>query len=178
MNVSRESRQLKQLREEDILKYQRALQLDANNASFHALLADKYLEAGRRDEAIQEFRTAIGLSPEGPQTQQWKLKLRHAIDAPARQENFNFTVCSNCQADQPAGTKVCSRCGATMHMSFGEWLMRPENFKPVVRQTIVAGSIALLLLTIFSSLSIEWKACVACGTVIVGGFSFLRYLGQ
>ena len=59
-------------------------------------------------------------------------------------------------------------------MNFFQWLSQPENYKDVGRQTVLVTMIVVLLGATFSSLSLEWKACVMCATVIVGGYYFLR----
>lgn len=174
---SRESKALRQMRQDDIARYEQALQHDPNNASFHALLADQYLADGRQEQAIHEWRTAISLSPENIQAQQWKTKLRRALEAQAGHDSYDFTVCYQCQADMPTGVKQCARCGAILKMGFVAWVMRPENLKSVVRPTFVATVITLILLTIFSSLSLEWKVCIVCSSSIVGAYYLLRSIG-
>lgn len=177
MQRARESRDVREWRDEEIARYESALERDPNNASFHALLAEKLVEAGRREEAIHEFRTAIGLSPHSPQTVQWKTHLRKTLETQAGRDTFNFTVCDNCEADMPVGTRVCTRCGNVMRMGFLEWVAKPENYRSIARQAAVPICIAIILFTVFSALSLEWKACVICACVIVGGWSFLRFLG-
>lgn len=173
----RESKALRQMRQDDIARYEQALQHDPNNASFHALLADKYLTDGRTDQAIHEWRTAIGLSPENAQAQQWKSKLRRALEVQTGHNAYDFTVCYQCQADMPTNAKQCSRCGAILKMGFIRWATRSENLKSVARPTLVATLITLVLLTIFSSLSLEWKVCIVCSSSIVFAYYLLRGMG-
>lgn len=168
---------MQQMRQADIARYEQALQHDPNNASFHALLAEQYLANRQVEQAIHEWRTAIGLSPENIQAQQWKSKLRRALETQAGHDSYNFTVCYQCQADMPTNAKQCARCGAILKMSFGEYATRPENLKAVARPTLVATAIALVLLTIFSSLSLEWKVCIVCSSSIVGAYYLLRSIG-
>jgi ribosomal protein L40E len=163
--------------EDDIAKYRQAIEFDANNASAHAMLAETYLQAGQREAAIHEFRTAIGLSPHGPHTAKWKSRLRTTLETEAGVNRFDFTVCHHCEADMPTGTKRCTRCGTPLRMNFFEWLAQPAVYKDVGRQTAIVTSIVIILLTVFSSLSLEWKACVLCATVIVGAYYFLRGVG-
>lgn len=175
--MSRRNSEQKRQTEEAIAKYQHAINFNPENSGAHAMLAETYFEAGRYDEAIHEFRTAIGLSPHGPHATKWKTSLRKALEAQAGFDRHDFTVCHRCQADMPTNAKACSRCGTRLRMGFMEWLCQPEVLKDVGRQTAVATSIAVILLTIFSSLSLEWKACVMCATVIVGGYYALRGIG-
>ena len=163
--------------EADIAKYQQAIGFNPENSGAHAMLGETYYKAGRYDEAIHEFRTAINLSPHGPHSTKWKSNLRKALELQAGAKPYEFSVCHRCQADMPVDAKACSRCGTRLRMGFVEWLVQPEILKDVGRQTAVATSIAVILLTIFSSLSLEWKACVMCATVIVGGYYTLRGIG-
>ena len=54
-----------------------------SNAGAHAQLAEFLLEDGDVDAAISEWRTAIGLTPQGPFATEWKRKLKAALDTQA-----------------------------------------------------------------------------------------------
>jgi tetratricopeptide (TPR) repeat protein len=163
--------------EQAVAKYLKAIEFDPNNASAHAMLAEKYRKLGRMEAAIHEFRIAIGLYPHGPQSQRWKSQLRELLQEQCGVQKHNFTVCHSCQADLPMGSKTCSRCGSTLQMGFFEWLAKPQNFREVGRETVVVTMLVVTLFTIFSSLPLEWKACLLCAAVIVGGYYFLRGIG-
>ncbi|MDF2441451.1 MAG: hypothetical protein JWN98_2435 [Abditibacteriota bacterium] len=163
--------------EAEIAKYQCAIGVNPENSSAHAMLGETYYKAGRYDEAIHEFRTAINLSPHGPHSTKWKSNLRKALELQAGAKPYDFAVCDRCRADVPTDARACPRCGTRLRMGFVEWLLQPEVLKDVGRQTAVATSIAIILLVVFSSLSLEWKACVMCATVIVGGYYALRGIG-
>lgn len=53
---------------EDIRGYERLLELDPSNGSLHETLASGYLQAGRRDEAVQHLEVSLGLNPQSPMT--------------------------------------------------------------------------------------------------------------
>jgi hypothetical protein len=62
--------------------YLRTLAQDPNNAAAHAYLGDAYLECGRFEEAIAQYREAIDLDPE--HTHAERAKLRRVLES--RQE--------------------------------------------------------------------------------------------
>jgi hypothetical protein len=55
-----------------------------------------------------------------------------------------------------------------------EWLIKPENFVPVLKETAVAVIVVVVLLSVFITLPIEWKGCIIAATAIVCGALFLR----
>ncbi len=166
--------ELRRMRDEDIEKYQRAIAFDPRNASAHAFLAQKFVEYRRYDEAIAEYQQAIHYMPDGPNTAKWKSQLRDVLELQQGVTKHDFIVCHVCHADLPTGTKTCPRCGAILHMGFIEWFAQPENFKSIIRQTVITMLVFAVLWAIFSTLPLEVKGCVLCAAAIVGGFYFLR----
>jgi len=65
-----EATSMRQMREEDLQRYQRLLAVDPRNAAAHAAIADIHLERGRLDEAIAGYQRAIEASPEHAQREQ------------------------------------------------------------------------------------------------------------
>lgn len=91
-----------------------------SNAGAHAQLAEFLLEDGDINGAIDEFRTAIGLTPQGPFATEWKRKLKAALETQEilgcgeKVTGFHeWRVCEKCQAKVVAGAKTCPQCGAT-----------------------------------------------------------------
>lgn len=170
-----DKRMLNCLREEDIAKYRRVIEFDPKNAAAHAFLADAYAQSGLYDEAIEEYQKAIELDPHHTHAERWKLQ--KAIDAKQGKTRPRIIVCDECQGETPHGNKVCAHCGATLRMSFLEWLAQPETLKSVAKQTVVVLLVLTILYTAFSALPLEWKGCVISASAIVGGYYLLKGIG-
>ena len=175
LNAQTDKRILDRMRNEDIAKYQRAIQFDPKNAAAHSFLADAYAQSGLYDEAIEEYQKAIELDPHHAHAERWKLQ--KAIDAKQGKTRLRIIVCDECQGETPHGNKVCAHCGATLRMGFFEWLAQPETLKTVTKQTVVVLLVLTILYTAFSALPLEWKGCVICASAIVGGYYLLKGIG-
>jgi len=165
------------LRDEDILKFQRAISHDPNNAGARALLAGKYMEIGRYHDAAYQFGKAAELLPNSSQASQWRRRHQDALDKEAGHDKYQFSVCTSCRADLPAGSKVCAHCGAVQHMGFVEWSLRPENLSVIIRDTVVVMVVLICLLAVFSALPLEVKGCVLCSSAVVGAYYLLKGVG-
>lgn len=173
------------LYEESVAKYQGAIAFDGTNAGAHAALAQTYFEAGELDAAIHEWRLAIGSSPHGPQSRGWKTRLKGALEMQGRlaqglpADGFaDFKVCHKCQFDVPSASKTCSRCGATLEMGFVEWSLKPENRRNIWREAWPMILVVSVVVMVSWGFSLEVKACLIMATVMVGGFYFLRGIGE
>lgn len=185
-------RALKRMNNEDIDKYKRALEFDPNNASAHRFLGDIYFKEERYDEAIAAYKAAIKLDPHDVSA--LRRKLNYVLDVrqqaqPASTASAgtpitqtatiqgDVTMCPACRMDTPSAGKTCVHCGEQINMNFIEWLMQPENFRDVMRQSTLAMLVAVVLLTVFTALPILVKVCVLCATAMVGAYYFLRNIG-
>ena len=180
LSAKGESRELREMQNEDIAKFQAAFAADPANATACGFLADAYRERGQYLMAIPAYEKAIALRPNSEQTIKWRRHLKESQDAKAGvvgHRDLNFEVCPNCQQDAPAHATVCPRCGATLQMTFAKWLAQPENYKAVAQATVSVMLVLAVLLAIFSVLPVEIKACVAVAAVIMGAYYFLRGIG-
>jgi len=185
-------RGLARLAEEDIEKYKRTLEFDPNNSAAHRLLAEIYYKQDRYDEAIDEYKAAIKLNPHDVQALRRKLNYvlelreeKRGAKAPvptapptngtqAFPRNVAITMCPACRRDTPSEGKTCVHCGAHINLNFGEWLLRPENHRDIIRQTAIAMLVAMILLTVFTALPLEVKGVVIIASLIVAAFYFLK----
>ncbi|HEY3375936.1 MAG TPA: tetratricopeptide repeat protein [Armatimonadota bacterium] len=170
-----ERKRLREMRNEDMARYERALTFDPNNAAAHGLLADAYVERGRLEEATTEYERAIALDPERSAGERYKLRKIQAQLAGAVRKPIR--VCEQCSFETPADEAVCRRCGARLYLGFFAWIIQPENLKSVLKQSGIIMLVFLVLGITFSTLPLEIKGCVLMGTLIVGGYYGLRALG-
>lgn len=173
-------REMHAMDNEDIAKYQAALQHDPNNASACGFLGDAYFKQGRYELAIPAYEKAIRLRPGTEQSVRWQRRLQDAQQAKggvSGHSQLNFAVCHGCQRDVPAQAMVCPRCGTTLQMGMLQWLAKPEIYRDVMRATVGAMLFLIILTAVLSALPLEVKACVAMATVIVGAYYFLRGIG-
>jgi hypothetical protein len=168
-------RALRQMANERITEYLRAIARDPKNAAAHAFLADAYVECGRLDDAIAAYQKAIDLDPHHSRLE--RAKLEKAIEARSGRVHTPITLCDNCQGETPAANRVCVHCGARIRMGFLEWLAQPENLKAVGKQTGIVMLVVAVVSTLFSALPLEVKGCVLIASLMVGAFYFLRALG-
>ena len=178
-------RELKRLRDADIAKWTAALQRDPRNAGAHAELAEKYLEDGRVELGIHEFRTAIGLMPQGPFATRWKRKLKSALQfeeivaaaavggtpVPTFQD---WRTCDDCEGTVTVQMKKCPHCGAVTNVTFLDYCLDLENQKEIAKITIVLGLAVWIGSLIFSALPLDVKGVLIIASVIVAGYYFLR----
>ena len=79
--------ELQQMEDDDIAKYQAALERDPRNAGAHALLAEKYLTMGRPDAAVSHYEAALAISPDperNPHLEKWQRRHRNAVEERAQ----------------------------------------------------------------------------------------------
>jgi hypothetical protein len=116
-------------RNQEIERTRRVLELDPSNSGTRAKMAAFLIEDGDLEAGIHEYRTAIGTSPHGPFTTEWKRKLRDALavqEKLARGERIpgfhEWRVCEKCQATLSVKAKTCPGCGAIISRDFMEWV--------------------------------------------------------
>ena len=173
-----ERRALKEMRDEDIRRYQNTLRFDPSNTAAHAFLGEAYLEREQYDEAIAEFEQAVALEMHQADAHTYRYKLQRAQAARDGATRKPIIVCEHCHFDSPADLPNCRRCGKPLRLGFFAWLLQPGNGKTILKQSAVATGIILLLGVTFSSLSLEVKGCVIIAATIVAGFLLLKKMGE
>ncbi len=171
----------KRLISEEETRCLRVVERDPTNAGAHAQLADLAYERHDLELAIHEWRTAIGLLPEGPFTTSWKRKLRRALEMQEQQasgerprEMHEVRVCPACQAEVSTSAKACPRCGEVLYMNPVEYFRQPDIAREWARETAGFTIVLLLVGIIFMNVSLEWKGTLLMSTAIVGGYYFLK----
>ncbi len=163
---------MRRMKDQDLAKYRNAIAVDPNNASAHAFLADALMESKQYGEAVAEYETAVALSP---RNETWHRKLKRALQEQAGQKiQTRLLVCSRCGKESATSAQSCARCGETLQMGFGRWLLQPDVGKDFARTAVPSICAALGLLAVFSALPLEWKGCVLCACAIVGAYYALR----
>ncbi len=162
------------LRDEDIERFESAIQFDPTNAGAHAGLAEKWAELGQLENAVDEYRIAIRLMPDGPATKRWKSQLRTVLDKQEGIDRYDFAVCRKCDKQIPKNTKTCPHCGEVHQMNFFEWAFKPENLVPALRDgfvwlivLVVVGGVLLILPSVISG-------SIVAVAIIAGGWFLLR----
>ena len=178
LGVQSEKRAAKRLLNEDIEKYQRAIEFDPSNVSAHRFLGDAYMKEGRYEDAIIEYQAAIRLNPKGEDIS--RRKLRDAYEAqetrsqPLKKRREGIIVCDACKAESPASSKYCQGCGEVLNMGFLEWLFQPENFMSVARTAVICTLALVAVLAIAAQLPLEVKGSIIMAATIVGTIYWLR----
>lgn len=164
----------KRLQGEDVERLESAIAFDPSNAGAHAGLGEKLANLKRIDEAINEYRTAIRLLPDGLQTKRWKSDLRTLLDAQNGIDRYDFQVCRSCTCDMPRGTKTCPKCGEVQHMNFFQWSSKRENLLPSLRDSALSTLALFLVLSVLMVLPIEVAGSLVMASILVGGWFLLQ----
>lgn len=154
---------------------------DPTNAGAHAQLANLAYDRQDLELAIHEWRTAIGLLPQGPFTTTWKSRLRRALEMREQQlrgerpvQMHEMRVCPKCEADVPTRAKNCPRCGEVLYMNPVEFIRQPEVARAWAKETAGFTIVLLLVGIIFMNVPLEVKGTLLMSTAIVGGYYFLK----
>jgi hypothetical protein len=123
----------KGLVDEEITKYQDALEIDPNNTAAHSLLADTYRRLGLVSRAIEEYEAALRLEPSLQEERYWLERLRTELDRQGRKE----MLCPRCRTARPAGAGSCPECGRQYSL-WEVWRHRFEVMEPT-RHAILTG---------------------------------------
>lgn len=94
------------LDEEDIAKYQAALDIDPKNVAAHSLMADTYRRMGRVEHALEEYKAAVRLDPSLQPERYWIRHLEAELDRRGRKE----MSCPRCGRPRRAGEERCPDC--------------------------------------------------------------------
>lgn len=165
---------LKTLRSDDIERLESAVQFDPSNAGAHAGLAEKWVELGRLDSAVDEYRIAIRLMPDGPATKRWKSQLRTVLDRQNGVDRYDFAVCRACDKDIPKNAKTCPHCGAVRSMGFLRWSAKRENLLPALRDTAPILAAIFLGVALMSVLPPFAIGVIFFIGILVGGWFILQ----
>ena len=166
---------------EDEMRCLRVIERDPTNAGAHAQLADIAWEREDLEVAIHEWRTAVGLLPQGPFTTSWKRKLKRALEMQTQRASgerpgsiHDWRVCPKCQADVSTKAKVCPRCGEVLYMNPVEYFKQPEVARSWARETAGFTLVLWCVGVIFINLPLEWKGTILVSSAIVGGWYILK----
>jgi ribosomal protein L37E len=170
--------------EQNVARFHLALEQHGDNPAAHAALAQIHWQAEELEAAIHHWRMAISASPHAPMAAGWKSQLKRALEMQERRAQGlsgsafdDFKVCHRCHADIPVQERTCSNCGRAVEMTFFEWLAKKENIEDVARTAAPLVLVMSIVVLVVARLPLEYKACLAMATVIVGAWYFLRGLG-
>ncbi len=169
-HVEHERRLAAELHAERMAQYRAVIARDPKNAAAHAFLAESLAELGRYDEAVAEMQIAVDLAPE--HAVQERVKLRRLHDAKARVENGPVVQCFECRAENPHGSRICAKCGASLNTSFFAWLFKPANLRDVLYRSAVPVLIAIAVIVVLSRFSII-IAGIVLTVALAAGMLFL-----
>lgn len=171
----------KRLISEEETRCLRVIERDPTNAGAHAQLGDLAYDRQDLELAIHEWRTAIGLLPEGPFTTAWKRRLKRALEMQAQQargerptQMHEMRVCPKCQAEVSTSAKTCHLCGEVLYMNPVEFFKQPDVAREWARETLGFTIVLVFVGFIFINLPIEIKGVLLMSTAIVGGYYFLK----
>jgi len=119
--------------EEEIAKYQHAMEVDPSNTAAHSLLADTYRRIGQLEPAIEEYQAALSLDSSLRQERYWLERLRREVESGGQKE----LLCPRCGTPRPQGAGECQECGRM----YSAWEVRRHAFglMPPGRRAAVAG---------------------------------------
>ena len=131
------------LDEEEIAKYQQALELEPDNPYAHSLLADTYRRMGRIELAVTEYEVALRLNPSLREERYWLERLRKELDRRWGKE----MSCPRCGEPRPSRASACPECGR-LYSSIETWshalrVMAPS--RKAVLLGVGAGALAAAL---------------------------------
>lgn len=171
LSARSEKNALREIREDDVDKYKRALLHDINNAAAWRELGEAYFRLDQYDEAIAAYKEAIRLNPRD--VQDIRRRLNRALDYRAGLPAQKRVICKVCHEETVAG-KTCTHCGAVLETNFLEWILQPRAANEVLPSTfaILAGAVALLAL--FSSLPLMAKALIVAICLLAGAILLWR----
>lgn len=120
------------IQDEDIGRYQAALEFDPNNVAAHSLLAETYRRAGKLELALQEYEAALRLDPSLVKERYWVGRLQAEIEAGRRSE----VLCPRCGAPRPPGAVVCPECGRP-YSSLELWAHALRRMEPARKAALL-----------------------------------------
>ena len=119
--------------DEEIGRYERALEIDPDNTAAHALLADAYRHRGELKRAIEEYEAALRLEPSLKQESYWLERLKVEVERQASKE----LLCPRCRTPRPEGAGTCPECDR----EYSAWEVWRHSFEMMdqTRQATLTG---------------------------------------
>ncbi len=121
------------LDEEEIARYQQALELEPDNPYAHSLLADTYRRIGRLELAVTEYEVAVRLNPSLREERYWLGRLRKEIERKWSKE----MSCPRCGEVRPPRASACPECGR-LYSSLETWTHALRTMAPG-RKAVLLG---------------------------------------
>ena len=134
--------------DEDMAKYQAAIDLDPKNVAAHSLLADLYRRQGRLEEAIEEYKAALQLDRRLNAERYWVQRLEAQLESQARKE----ITCPRCNTARPGDAEVCPECGRVY--STVEKSMHAVRMMPLGRKLQWAALAAMATIGLMSAMAL------------------------
>ncbi len=137
-------RQYDSFDEEDIAKYQAAIEIDPRNVAAHSLLADTLRRMERLAEAIPEYQAALALDPSLKEEKYWLERCRTRLERGGRPEEM---TCPRCGVARTPEQNVCPECGR-IHSTLEMWVHSFRLMTPAQRalwSLVGAAAITLVL---------------------------------
>jgi tetratricopeptide (TPR) repeat protein len=122
-----EGKLVARLNEDEIAKYQQAIEDYPENPYAHSLLADVYRRLGRRELAMAEYEAALNIDPSLRQERYWLERMRTELEQAATKE----MTCPRCGTPRRGREIACAECGRP-YSSLETWshafkLMEPSR---------------------------------------------------
>ena len=185
---------------EKIVQRQTLLQRMPESPSAHEALGDALREAGRADEAVRCYQTALDLQARasaagggvigagiGGAGLEHKLRLtqeeagRGGVPAPGETMATRQQVCRQCGALNGPQERVCVNCAAQMPVDgFFDTLRHDDMRTNILREaaeTTAMFAVVIVALIIAGGMPLEVKGVLGISTAAVLGFRFLKRIG-
>jgi len=119
--------------DEEIGRYEHALEIDPDNTAAHALLGDTYRRRGEPERAIEQYEAALRLEPSLRQESYWLERLKVEVEREGRRE----LLCPRCRTPRPEGAGACPECDR----EYSAWEVWRHTFEMMdqTRQAILTG---------------------------------------
>jgi len=137
-------RQYDRFDEQDIAKYQTAIEIDPRNVAAHSFLADTLRRMGKLAEAIPEYQAALALDPSLKEEKYWLERCRTQLEGGGRPEQM---TCPRCGFARHRGQSVCPECGR-VYSTLEVWAHSFRSMSPAQRTVwslVGAAAITLVL---------------------------------
>ena len=119
--------------DEEIGRYERALEIDPDNVAAHALLADTYRRRGELERAIEEYEAALRLEPSLREESHWLERSKVELE----REQSKELLCPRCRTPRPEGAGACPECDR----EYSAWEVWRHTFEMMdqTRQATLTG---------------------------------------
>jgi tetratricopeptide (TPR) repeat protein len=113
------------LDEDDVAKYQKAVEDYPENPYAHSLLADVYRRLGQHERAAAEYEAALAIDPSLREERYWLVRMRTELDRAAKKE----MTCPRCGTPRRGRELECLECGRP-YSSAETWLHALRVMEP------------------------------------------------